>query len=821
MSVQVKNDVDKARNRADRGGIRSAAPSAMFEKGLRAFEIGDLSFADLQSSLTRLLKDGAPAEELLRVLRRRESIEPLPVEARDEIIAALHEAMPAGAVETVSTADQPAHASAESTDVQPSMADEEPDTSAMSRLIEEFTAAWETEPKARPAPAAAATPKSDGQPVDHKAMRRALGQREDDLAALQAEHSRVLGLLEARARSAAQLQDELHELSGQFDASRAALQLQQSKTREIEEVLAERISAEEAARMRSEQAHVEAAARLAEIHQRELSTLRASLAERDSAVEHMSRALAGRDGVIEQARTLLAERDAQIAALQGENARLAPTLESRAADKDAAAEREAAAKREAVARRDEWADKVIDLQRSLDERDAAIEAQKLHHAKIVGAFMARAKTTETELKAARERIEALASELQSRDRAAAAAREPQVAPDRVPILEQTQELEFEPPQELAKPQELAPQAALEHTLPLQPRFSSPPPLLDLRRDFEIGEFSPPPPPTRAPTGKPSSIARTAGICAALLALAVVGWVAVHHGPTAAKLSPEVAAASSSLTPGTVIRDCPTCPSFTVLPAGRFKQGSADGSASATVRPLHWVAIKYPFAMSTSAVTVDQFRAFIMATGRDMQGCDTYDGRWRHQAKGSWQNPGFEQGGTHPVTCASWSDATAYAKWLSEQTGQRYRLPSASEWEYAARGGGDAVQPWSANGADACASANVADLSAARRFPGWVAFACNDGYVFTAPVGSFKANAFGLNDMLGNVFQWTADCWSANYKGAPVDGSARTDGNCTEHELRGGSWFSSPGYVRADYRNHFAANYRASSAGIRLVREIAP
>jgi formylglycine-generating enzyme required for sulfatase activity len=103
----------------------------------------------------------------------------------------------------------------------------------------------------------------------------------------------------------------------------------------------------------------------------------------------------------------------------------------------------------------------------------------------------------------------------------------------------------------------------------------------------------------------------------------------------------------------------------------------------------------------------------------------------------------------------------------------------------------------------------------------MAFNCNDGYVFTAPVGSFKANAFGLNDMLGNVFQWTEDCWNATYKGAPIDGSARTDGNCNEHELRGGSWFSSPGYVRADYRNHFAANYRASSAGIRLARDITP
>jgi formylglycine-generating enzyme required for sulfatase activity len=116
---------------------------------------------------------------------------------------------------------------------------------------------------------------------------------------------------------------------------------------------------------------------------------------------------------------------------------------------------------------------------------------------------------------------------------------------------------------------------------------------------------------------------------------------------------------------------------------------------------------------------------------------------------------------------------------------------------------------------------VADQSAARRYPGWSTFACDDGYVYTAPVGSFKASAFGLNDMLGNVFQWTQDCWHADYTDAPIDGSARADGDCSEHELRGGSWFTTPAFVRADYRNHFGANYRTSSVGIRLVRDIGP
>ncbi len=205
----------------------------------------------------------------------------------------------------------------------------------------------------------------------------------------------------------------------------------------------------------------------------------------------------------------------------------------------------------------------------------------------------------------------------------------------------------------------------------------------------------------------------------------------------------------------------------------------------------------------------------------MQGCDTYDGEWKIHAENNWQNPGFAQTGSHPVTCTSWDDAHAYAGWLSAKTGHRYRLPSASEWEYAARAGGEAVTPWNPDGSDACASANVADKSAAHRYPGWEAFPCDDGYVYTAPVGSFKANRWGLNDMLGNVFQWTEDCWHADYAGAPVDGSARRDAVCSERELRGGSWFSTPAFVRANYRNHFDANYRTSSVGFRLARDLAP
>ena len=317
-----------------------------------------------------------------------------------------------------------------------------------------------------------------------------------------------------------------------------------------------------------------------------------------------------------------------------------------------------------------------------------------------------------------------------------------------------------------------------------------------------------------------------GSGAALLVL--LAWF-FGHRPTQTETAPSPASRPVPVSPpaaplpGSVIRDCPTCPFVTVLPSGRFRQGSASGSSGSTSfeYPQHGVDISYPLAMSTNDVTVGEFREFVTATGRDMQGCDIYDGEWRHRPNASWTDPGFTQGTTHPVTCVSWDDAVAYAQWLSAKSGHRYRLPSASEWEYASRAGSDEVRPWNTSAAGACANGNVADQSAARRYPGWTVFPCDDGYVNTAPVGSFKANSFGLNDMLGNVFQWTQDCWWDDYSGAPTDGSARSDGDCTEHEMRGGSWFSSPSFVSAAYRNRFAAGYRSSSVGFRLVREINP
>ncbi|HLA71402.1 MAG TPA: bifunctional serine/threonine-protein kinase/formylglycine-generating enzyme family protein [Steroidobacteraceae bacterium] len=280
-----------------------------------------------------------------------------------------------------------------------------------------------------------------------------------------------------------------------------------------------------------------------------------------------------------------------------------------------------------------------------------------------------------------------------------------------------------------------------------------------------------------------------------------------------------APASRDLTAGTVFRDCATCPLMVVLKPGTFEQGSSAGDTNATPfeRPVHAVRIAYPLAAALTEVTVGEYAEFAKEHPRVADGCMTYAGEWALRASVDWRNAIPAQMATHPVSCVSFSDATEYAAWLSARTGATYRLPSASEWEYMARAGSDSL-PWG-DPAQACASANVADASAAQRYPGWIAFACEDNHVQSAPVGSFLPNAFGLSDTLGNVFEWVQDCWREDYVSAPTDGSAVTDGDCAQREARGGSWFTTPAFVRPAYRNRFDADYHSNSLGFRVVREI--
>jgi formylglycine-generating enzyme required for sulfatase activity len=292
----------------------------------------------------------------------------------------------------------------------------------------------------------------------------------------------------------------------------------------------------------------------------------------------------------------------------------------------------------------------------------------------------------------------------------------------------------------------------------------------------------------------------------------VRWIEEHRG-------------STGVTPvqGEVFRDCPTCPLMKALPPGRFTQGATPASpkAAALELPRHSVAVGYPLGIGVYEVTVGEYKDFVAATGRGSVGCAVYDGTWQDRSELNWENVGYRQTATHPVTCVSWRDARDYAGWLSKRTSEHYRLPSESEWEYAARAGSPAARPWIEGATAACGYANIADESAAQRYPGWKVLPCSDGFIYSAPVGTFKPNAFGLYDMLGNVFEWVQDCWNPDYRGAPVNGSAWLAGDCTQHGLRGGSWFTSPSLVTVSARNRFEETYRSNTVGFRLVRELQP
>jgi formylglycine-generating enzyme required for sulfatase activity len=320
---------------------------------------------------------------------------------------------------------------------------------------------------------------------------------------------------------------------------------------------------------------------------------------------------------------------------------------------------------------------------------------------------------------------------------------------------------------------------------------------------------------------PRRTLQIAGVAAAMVALSVLIYFALNPVVTTSRVEAATQAGAAP-TPGQVFRDCPTCPLMKVLPAGEFLQGSAadDVDAQPYELPQHTTSITHAFAAGIYEVTVGEYAEFVADTRVEAHACAIYDGAWRVDPAVSWKNAVEGQAASHPVSCISWQDAKDYAAWLSHRTNHTYTLLSASEWEYAARAGTTAQRPWG-NPSAACAYGNVADQTAARRFAGWSVLPCTDNYVQSAPVGSFAANAFGLYDTLGNVFEWTEDCWSPDYRGAPVDGSARRDGDCSEHELRGGSWFTSPEFVRIAYRDHFAANYRSTSVGLRLRREVTP
>lgn len=263
------------------------------------------------------------------------------------------------------------------------------------------------------------------------------------------------------------------------------------------------------------------------------------------------------------------------------------------------------------------------------------------------------------------------------------------------------------------------------------------------------------------------------------------WLTAGWTPTSVSAGP--VKANEGLAPGNVFKDCEdVCPEMVVVPAGAFTMGSPPEEAGreASEGPRHPVAFAQAFAIGRREVTFAEYDACVADGGCSHRPNDQGWGRDRR-----------------PVVDVSWNDAQAYVAWLNQKTGQRYALPSESEWEYAARAG--ANTPWQTGRAILTDDANI--LNAFGR---------------TVPAGSYPPNAFGLHDVHGNVSEWTLDCLDTGYLGVPDDGSAATSGNCVEQRLnRGGNYASEPSGVRFAYRARAPQATRLAQLGFRVARAL--
>jgi formylglycine-generating enzyme required for sulfatase activity len=286
------------------------------------------------------------------------------------------------------------------------------------------------------------------------------------------------------------------------------------------------------------------------------------------------------------------------------------------------------------------------------------------------------------------------------------------------------------------------------------------------------------------------------------------------------------ASEAAAPPGPVgpneFRDCPdVCPVMVRVPAGTFQMGDASAAAPHDQHPVRAITLR-AFAVGKFEVTHGEYAAFVDASGyKPTAGCmtDRRGGRgWGFDPEASWLDPGYAYTDRHPAVCLNWADANAYVAWLSSKTGKAYRLLSEAEWEYADRAGTTTRFWWGDKAEDMCANTNGGDLAMQRHFTSWPPVNCDDGYVFTAPAGSFRANAFGLYDMAGNVWEWTADCY-APYGVQPTDGRAYPGGDCGNRVLRGGSWGWGVVDLLSAQRNALPPAIKGGDAGLRVARDL--
>jgi len=228
------------------------------------------------------------------------------------------------------------------------------------------------------------------------------------------------------------------------------------------------------------------------------------------------------------------------------------------------------------------------------------------------------------------------------------------------------------------------------------------------------------------------------------------------------------------------------PTMIQVPSGTFRMGGPSALLSADEVPRREVDIS-SFMVSVNEITFAEYYKFANATKR------------RKPKNNGWDIK------THPVVDVSWDDALAYTRWLSKQTGMRYRLLSEAEWEYVARAGTTTSYWWGSKPGEGNAHC----------------FDCKSDYNTSKPakVGTYKPNPFGLYDTAGNVFEWVHDCYHRSYNDAPTDGSVWEGGDCDVRIVRGGAYRSPANSARAENRDKFKSGKGQYNVGIRIAREL--
>jgi len=250
-------------------------------------------------------------------------------------------------------------------------------------------------------------------------------------------------------------------------------------------------------------------------------------------------------------------------------------------------------------------------------------------------------------------------------------------------------------------------------------------------------------------------------------------------------------------------------------------------------PAHKVRINKPFYIGSHEVSIGQFKVYLERSGHKTDAESDGNGAWGYNPKTnafegrkleySWRNAGFAQEESHPVVNVTWFDAVQLCDWLSKTERRKYRLPTEAEWEYACRARTTTRFNFGDDPEQLSKHAAIYDADTCKVFPEWMPFATSssDMFSFTAPIGSFKPNAWGLYDMHGNVWEWCSDWHDANYYSTspiddpqgPIDGDVKV--------RRGGSWHTWPFYCRSSFRNWNSRTTRYVLVGVRVVLEDAP